>query len=83
MLPPFRVRKLGRSTSTAARASHSSTLVPNDDPLLCITAPQYDSTISDHPDAKLRYVDDDDGEIVTVSAAFHCLGLILDLTRQI
>lgn len=71
MLPPFRIRKLGPSAPTASRVSHGSRLVPNEDPLLRITAPQYDSTISDHPDAKLRYVDDDDGEIVTVGTSLE------------
>ncbi|KAL8831358.1 MAG: hypothetical protein Q9191_000914 [Dirinaria sp. TL-2023a] len=71
MLPPFRIRKLGPSAPTASRASHGSRLVPDEDPLLRITAPQYDSTISDYPDAKLRYVDDDDGEIVTVGTSLE------------
>lgn len=71
MLPPFRVRGLGRSTPTVTLASNNSTLVPNDDTLLRMTAPQYDSIISDHPDAKLRYVDDDDGEIVTVATSLE------------
>lgn len=55
MLPTFKVRDI----------QCSSTLY---DPLVKITAPEYDSTVSHRPDASLKYMDDDDGEIVTVSA---------------
>lgn len=74
MLPPFRVRNLRRSISSPSGPSPSNlSIILDDHPLVRITAPQYDSTISEYPDAKLRYLDDDDGEIVTVSAAFRCL----------
>jgi len=32
-----------------------------------LSAPEYDAIVSSHPRARLTYMDDDDGEMVTVS----------------
>lgn len=42
-----------------------------------VTSTQYDRTIHSQPDAELSYVDDDDGEIITVGSSFE-LGQRLD-----
>ncbi|KIV82096.1 hypothetical protein PV11_04229 [Exophiala sideris] len=42
-----------------------------------VTSTQYDSTIQSQPDARLSYVDDDDGEIITVGSSLE-LGQRLD-----
>ncbi|KAI1608697.1 hypothetical protein EDD36DRAFT_447593 [Exophiala viscosa] len=42
-----------------------------------VTSTQYDSTVKSQPDATLSYVDDDDGEIITVGSSFE-LGQRLD-----
>ena len=39
--------------------------------LVSITKSQYDSTIRSTPDAKLLYLDDDDGELITVGSSFE------------
>ena len=39
--------------------------------VLHISKPQYDSTITSYPDAVLRYVDDDDGEVITVGSGLE------------
>lgn len=36
-----------------------------------ITGRQYNSTITSQPDATLRYLDDDDGEVITVGSSFE------------
>ena len=74
MLPAFQVRNMRRSSSSPPRASHGSpNLASICDPLVKITAPEYDRAISDHPEATLKYMDDDDGEIVTVSVGSRML----------
>ncbi|KAK5948902.1 hypothetical protein OHC33_009988 [Knufia fluminis] len=39
--------------------------------LVSISRSQYDSTIKSQPDAKLLYLDDDDGETITVGSSFE------------
>ena len=39
--------------------------------IVSITKSQYDSTIRSTPDAKLLYLDDDDGELITVGSSFE------------
>lgn len=39
--------------------------------LISITKRQYESTIKSQPDAKLLYLDDDDGELITVGSALE------------
>src|ERR1700742_4588358 len=39
--------------------------------IIHISAPQYDSTIKSWPDAALTYLDDDDGEIITVGSGIE------------
>ena len=69
MLPSFQLRNIKSSSSTSPRASQSDLeSSSNHEHLIEITAPEYDSTVSDHPEATLKYVDDDDGEVVTVGS---------------
>lgn len=39
--------------------------------ILHISSPQYDSTLKSHPDAVLTYVDEDDGETITVGSGLE------------
>lgn len=69
MLGPFRIRNLGRPTSPANRASYASaSRRSSPDAVVAITGPEYDTNVLMNPESKLRYLDDDDGEIVTVSS---------------
>lgn len=67
MLPKFQLRDMRRSSSSPPPASHSGPRFSSREPLVKLTAPEYDNTITGHPEATLKYVDEDDGEIVTVS----------------
>lgn len=58
MLPPFHIRNLQPSSLPKAFR----------DTLVQINAPCYDETISSHPAATLKYLDDDDGDLITVGA---------------
>ncbi|KAK2808380.1 hypothetical protein FQN50_004765 [Emmonsiellopsis sp. PD_5] len=49
---------------------------PNRDGVVQISAEEYDETISRHPLAKLSYMDDDDGDVITVGSSF-------ELTQQL
>lgn len=55
MLPPFHIRNLWS--------------LPKDsqETLVRINAPYYDDTISHNPAATLRYLDEDDGDLITVA----------------
>ena len=69
MLPSFQLRNIRPSSSTSPRASQSDLESSSShEHLIEITAPEYDSTVSDHPEATLKYVDEDDGEVVTVGS---------------
>jgi hypothetical protein len=61
MLKPFRIREL-RDDSTSVAGSESG----RRDGVVQVSVPEYDSTISKYPEASLMYMDDDDGEVITV-----------------
>ena len=62
MLKPFKIRNLQEEAVEASKqnSTGSSTAVVQ------ISAPEYDAAISRVPDATLTYLDDDDGETITV-----------------
>lgn len=62
MLPPFRVRTIRPYASPGQRRSKKKEL----DALVRITAPEYDKTLRVCPEAALKYLDEEDGETVTV-----------------
>lgn len=62
MLPPFRVRCLQRHASPGRSIPTRATF----DALIRISAPEYDHAIRVLPEASLKYLDDDDGEMITV-----------------
>ncbi|RMD41300.1 hypothetical protein DV735_g3832, partial [Chaetothyriales sp. CBS 134920] len=55
LLPPFGIRELYDSRTGILHLSHS----------------QYESTVRSCPDAALTYVDDDDGEVITVGSGLE------------
>lgn len=72
MLGPFRIRNLGRSVSPPNRASYYSPSRRGSlDAVVSITGTEYDYNTLMHPESKLLYLDEDDGEIVTVSSCLH------------
>lgn len=62
MLPPFRVRCLQRPASPGPSIQTKNTF----DALVRISAPEYDNTVRVCPEASLKYLDNDDGETITV-----------------
>jgi hypothetical protein len=70
MLPPFRIRHLRASDNPAGPDLGddflSSPTHQDEDAVVTISEPEYDSLISRHPEAALSYLDEDDGEIITV-----------------
>lgn len=83
MLPTFRLRDVRRSSSSPPPASHSNLRISSREPLVKLTAPEYDNTITGHPEATLKYVDEDDGEIVTVSVVSCMLGGLNSFLEQV
>lgn len=84
MLGPFRVRKPGRGPRSLNSGSDdtcrfrpalryltdvSSPSSPRE-MTVQLTGSEYDKTIQDVPECKLLYIDDDDGETVTVRITF-------------
>lgn len=57
LLPPFGIRDLNGPEAAPG--------------VIQITGRQYNTTIRSQPDATLRYVDDDDGELITVGSSFE------------
>lgn len=62
MLPAFQIRNL-RRRSSLQRPSH--------DALICVDTTTYDRTISSLPQARLKYRDDDDGDVITVGSSLE------------
>lgn len=68
MLGPFRIRNLRRPASPPNRQAPGS--VPAKgvlEAVVCLTGREYQSNALNHPESRLRYLDEDDGETVTVS----------------
>lgn len=96
MLKPFQIRNLhlypaeenlyDSSTESVVSSSHVDETHCRRSDLIHLTAPEYDDILRDHPNAGLTYIDDDDGDIVTVSTYvltaihrvyLHSLGWVL------
>ncbi|TPR10025.1 TIGR00730 family protein [Aspergillus niger] len=80
MLKPFQIRDLhGSPSHTPAEVPLASTQPLTREPssprarrgIVQLSAPQYDDLASNHPRARLTYVDDDDGEIITVGSSLE------------
>ncbi|GKZ37470.1 hypothetical protein AbraIFM66950_009020 [Aspergillus brasiliensis] len=80
MLKPFQIRDLHGSLShTSAEVPLAATqpLTRESSPprarrgIVQLSATQYDDLASNHPRARLTYVDDDDGEIITVGSSLE------------
>jgi len=78
MLKPFQIRNLQEGESEASQPVNSGLGAG----VVQISAPEYDAAISEVPEATLTYLDDDDGETITVRTsnpvsvkqiAYHCL----------
>ena len=71
MLGPFRIRHLSRPPSPPGQRSLPRTTprVSARDAIVSLTGGEYDKTIAEHPESKLKYVDEADGDVVTVSPA--------------
>lgn len=64
MLKPFRIRDLRDDPNSLGRSGSGIR-----DGVVQVSAPDYDTTILKHPEATLMYMDDDDGEIISVSSS--------------
>ncbi|MCJ1477090.1 hypothetical protein MMC13_005761 [Lambiella insularis] len=72
MLGPFRIRNLGRPTSPANRASYApASRRGAPDAIVAVTETEYDTNVMKNPESKLRYLDEDDGEVVTVGTSLE------------
>ncbi|RAK99866.1 RNA recognition motif domain-containing protein [Aspergillus ibericus CBS 121593] len=80
MLKPFQIRDLHGSPShtSAAESLTSSLPLPSElaSPrsrrgIVQLSASEYDNLASNHPRARLTYVDDDDGELITVGSSLE------------
>ena len=78
MLPPFEIRNLRRlrnpltslpNNHDFASSAPSSISQASDNGLFQIEASFYDPLIVQFPQAALGYMDDDDGEVITVSSS--------------
>ncbi|KAB8260149.1 hypothetical protein BDV32DRAFT_123251, partial [Aspergillus pseudonomiae] len=81
MLKPFQIRDLHRSSSQdslAASQSLDHAVVEDRSPLeshhqgiVQLSATEYDEITTNHPRARLTYVDDDDDELITVGSSLE------------
>ena len=85
MLGPFRISNLRRYPSSRAIAegppSFSPKKLSNEDAVVCVEGDAYDQAIKAHPEARLRYFDEDDREEVIVSSARLSFNTRLALLR--
>ncbi|KAL2003279.1 hypothetical protein VTN02DRAFT_4400 [Thermoascus thermophilus] len=82
MLKPFQIRDLhspppeknaSDSVSASDESSEPQALIYDSrrHGIVQLSAPQYDEIVSSHPRARLMYMDDDDGEIITVGSSIE------------
>lgn len=68
MLPPFKIRDLRPSSRSSPQPICDATVGANShDAIVRISAPEYDFTVSRHPEAILKYFDEDDCDTITAS----------------
>lgn len=81
MLPSFRVRTLQPTASPGLGRSRSNEFNAH----VQITAPEYDKTLRVCPEASLKYLDEEDGEIVTVctSATVSYRSVLKDILKRL
>ena len=75
MLGPFCIRNLRRPRTPPNRASYASAAgrQTSSEAVVSITGTEYDYNVLMHPESKLKYLDEDDGEVVTVSTRTYLL----------
>ncbi|OGM45750.1 RNA binding protein [Aspergillus bombycis] len=81
MLKPFQIRDLHRSSSqdnlaASQNLDHAvvedrSTLQSHHQGIVRLSATEYDEITTNHPRARLTYVDDDDDELITVGSSLE------------
>ncbi|MCJ1251231.1 hypothetical protein MMC30_008462 [Trapelia coarctata] len=72
MLGPFRIRNLRRSASPPNHTSYYSPSRRGSlDAVVSVTGSEYDYNVHMHPESKLLYLDEDDGEIVTAGSSLE------------
>ncbi|KAI9825377.1 MAG: hypothetical protein M1819_000543 [Sarea resinae] len=75
MLPPFRIRLLWAADDSKASDCSNERISPDermeDGIVVHLEETHYDDIVSANPSAALKYMDDDDGEIVTVGTALE------------
>ncbi|KAL1967575.1 hypothetical protein VTN77DRAFT_3090 [Rasamsonia byssochlamydoides] len=80
MLKPFQIRDLhvplaenlyDSTTESTVSDEGAARLGSNRHGTIQLSAPEYDEIASNHPRARLTYMDDDDGEIITVGSSFE------------
>ncbi|KAI9043763.1 asparaginyl-tRNA synthetase Slm5 [Aspergillus affinis] len=78
MLKPFQIRDLHRCPSSSQDNGEPSSDILQDIPpsphrpgIVAISASQYNDIASSHPHARLTYIDDDDGELITVGSSLE------------
>ena len=76
MFGPFYIRGLQRSTCLSAEPYHPSTAA-----LFGISAADYDDIVSNHPQARLTYVDDEGEHIMVRLCNWQALFPSLELTN--
>ena len=78
MLGPFRIRNLRRPTTPPNRASYASAARrASSEAVVSITGTEYDHNVLMHPESTLKYLDEDDGEVVTVSTSTSSLQFLV------
>ena len=66
MLGPFRIRNLRRPSSPTLPSPYTNNKIRSYDAVVGLTGQEYDNNVQRYPESKLKYVDQDDGEIITV-----------------
>ena len=66
MLGPFRIRNLRRPSSPTLPLPYAGIKIRSYDAVVSLTGQEYDSNVQQYPESKLKYVDQDDGDTITV-----------------
>ena len=81
MLGPFRIRNLRRPGSPSnSRSPGNPSKLGYHDAVVCLTGSEYHKNALRNPESRLKYLDETDGEIVTVRVLLTCVRVSSMLT---
>ncbi|MCJ1356215.1 MAG: hypothetical protein MMC33_006209 [Icmadophila ericetorum] len=82
LIGPFRVRNLRRPASPSSQAPGSLSRPESRGTVCVVTGREYHTNAIQRPETRLRYYDDEDGELVTVGSSLELMSRLREPIRR-